>query len=93
MEYIGKNEFDNLEYKIRMPKFGTIINEECSSNSEYISKRENVITRKLRDFSRENITATEKKRGILRPQTNIRQAIFDMLMQWRLEGSIQNGIQ
>ena len=79
MEYIGKNKFSNLEYKIRMPKFGTIINEQCSSNSEYISKRETVITTKLRDFSRENITAAEKKRGIARPQTNIRQAIFDLL--------------
>ena len=42
-------------------------------------KRENVITTKLRNFSRENITAAEKKRGILRPVTNIRQAIFDLL--------------
>ena len=79
MEFIGKNKFDELEYKIRMPKFGTIINEQCRSNSEYISKRENVITTKLRNFSRENITAAEKKRGILRPVTNIRQAIFDLL--------------
>ena len=79
MEFIGKNKFDELEYKIKMPKFGTIRNEQSRRNSEYISKRENVITTKLRNFSNENITAAEKKRGILRPVTNIRQVIFDLL--------------
>ena len=71
MEFVGINVSEQIEVKIRMPKFGNIRNVCPRDVMENYEKKENVIRTKLRNDT--------PIKGIERPVRRIRQGIFELL--------------